>query len=434
MTSWSGLLLVLALAVFPGVARAERPAMVAVDDVRVRAGGRHTLVVSVLDAAGTPVNGLENAFRVTLDGAPVDALEARAGRDVSPQATVTLVVDAAILADVSPAGWTSALRDLSSRLAPGDGVRLVSAGTRVRTREFTASAAERLGDALRGARESEAPHLYDALVDAVRAAARLPERRGVVVLALTRGADGDSRHGSIDVLALARAGGRLTPVEVVLLGDRGAAPESERLRRLAATTGGAVAEITSTDGVGPVLGDLARRGLDRWRVTFRATKWDAKAPRHRVRVAIEHEGARRSTETEYVTADALPASAWRRPLPWLLLGLGAVIALAAWIFGRRRQLGLLVHDGDDWDGVWYDLFGFPISVGGAAGNDLVLGQGQVSRHHAVLERRGRTVELADLNSENGTFVNGERVTRRVLADGDRISFGPAVHVVYEARG
>ena len=60
-------------------------------------------------------------------------------------------------------------------------------------------------------------------------------------------------------------------------------------------------------------------------------------------------------------------------------------------------------------------------------------ESEVSRNHAVLERRGRNIELADLNSENGTLVNGERITRRVLAEGDRISLGDAVHLIFEAR-
>ncbi|MEO5989876.1 MAG: FHA domain-containing protein [Candidatus Eisenbacteria bacterium] len=38
-----------------------------------------------------------------------------------------------------------------------------------------------------------------------------------------------------------------------------------------------------------------------------------------------------------------------------------------------------------------------------------------------------------MNSENGTLVNGERITRRVLAEGDRISLGDAVQLIFEAR-
>jgi pSer/pThr/pTyr-binding forkhead associated (FHA) protein len=121
-------------------------------------------------------------------------------------------------------------------------------------------------------------------------------------------------------------------------------------------------------------------------------------------------------------------------MSWLLPGAVLLLAGLAWALSRRRQRGLLVHDRDADDGVWYELFAFPVTIGGAAGNDLVLPDPLVSRNHATLERRGRTVELVDLNSENGTFVNGERISRRALADGDRLSFGRNVHLIYEARG
>jgi pSer/pThr/pTyr-binding forkhead associated (FHA) protein len=112
----------------------------------------------------------------------------------------------------------------------------------------------------------------------------------------------------------------------------------------------------------------------------------------------------------------------------LLAGLAAW-----WLASRPRQQCLLVHDGDAQEGVWYEVFRLPVRVGAAEGNDIVFADPHVSRQHAVFERRGRTVELVDLNSENGTLVNAERVARRVLADGDRVSLGPDVHLVYEAR-
>ena len=48
----------------------------------------------------------------------------------------------------------------------------------------------------------------------------------------------------------------------------------------------------------------------------------------------------------------------------------------------------------------------------------------ISRQHAVIkidEHGGTTI--IDLDSTNGTFVNGEQVTQRVLKDGDEIDFG-----------
>lgn len=52
--------------------------------------------------------------------------------------------------------------------------------------------------------------------------------------------------------------------------------------------------------------------------------------------------------------------------------------------------------------------------------DLVLDDPNVSRQHAAIERVGDAWVLADLGSTNGCYVDGQRVSRRPLADGDVI--------------
>ncbi|HXJ22649.1 MAG TPA: GGDEF domain-containing protein [Polyangia bacterium] len=47
----------------------------------------------------------------------------------------------------------------------------------------------------------------------------------------------------------------------------------------------------------------------------------------------------------------------------------------------------------------------------------------ISREHAAIERDGGKMVLRDLGSTNGTFCNGDRVDRRELTDGDKISVG-----------
>ena len=54
---------------------------------------------------------------------------------------------------------------------------------------------------------------------------------------------------------------------------------------------------------------------------------------------------------------------------------------------------------------------------------------EVSRNHCEVLFRDGGVEIADMGSRNGTFVNGERTDRRALQPGDLISVGPAVFVV-----
>ena len=64
-----------------------------------------------------------------------------------------------------------------------------------------------------------------------------------------------------------------------------------------------------------------------------------------------------------------------------------------------------------------------VRIGTAPDNDVVLTDRAVSRRHAQIASTAEGWMLRDLSSENGTYVNGQRVTERLLADGDRVQFG-----------
>jgi hypothetical protein len=66
------------------------------------------------------------------------------------------------------------------------------------------------------------------------------------------------------------------------------------------------------------------------------------------------------------------------------------------------------------------------TIGRGSGVDIRLGDPSVSRLHAEIIRRGPYAYVSDLGlSRNGTRVNGRIVTRRVLEDGDVLTFGNA---------
>lgn len=66
-----------------------------------------------------------------------------------------------------------------------------------------------------------------------------------------------------------------------------------------------------------------------------------------------------------------------------------------------------------------------ITIGRIAANDVQIEDEQVSRHHAVIELGdGGSVVLRDLDSRNGTFVDGVRLSgARALTGGERLRFG-----------
>lgn len=63
------------------------------------------------------------------------------------------------------------------------------------------------------------------------------------------------------------------------------------------------------------------------------------------------------------------------------------------------------------------------TVGRHPSNSVVLGTDSVSRFHARIDKRGNFFILQDLNSSNGTYVNGERVTQMTLHHSDEVTFG-----------
>lgn len=64
-----------------------------------------------------------------------------------------------------------------------------------------------------------------------------------------------------------------------------------------------------------------------------------------------------------------------------------------------------------------------ITLGRLHSNDIAIDNRAVSGNHAIFEQIGTEVFVEDLNSTNGTYVDGERVTRRKIAHGDVIAFG-----------
>jgi hypothetical protein len=62
-------------------------------------------------------------------------------------------------------------------------------------------------------------------------------------------------------------------------------------------------------------------------------------------------------------------------------------------------------------------------IGRAAGCEMQIESSSVSRHHALLLLGSREAIIEDLNSTNGVIVNGHKVTRHLLSDGDAVTIG-----------
>ena len=64
-------------------------------------------------------------------------------------------------------------------------------------------------------------------------------------------------------------------------------------------------------------------------------------------------------------------------------------------------------------------------IGRAPGCELRIDSSSVSRHHALLLLGQRDAIIEDLNSTNGVIVNGRKISRQMLNDGDMVTIGEA---------
>jgi pSer/pThr/pTyr-binding forkhead associated (FHA) protein len=67
-----------------------------------------------------------------------------------------------------------------------------------------------------------------------------------------------------------------------------------------------------------------------------------------------------------------------------------------------------------------------IIVGRSSELDMVLVEDMVSRKHAKISAAGDQIVIQDLGSTNGTFVNGEKIKKVRLKEGDRILIGTSI--------
>jgi two-component system cell cycle response regulator len=90
--------------------------------------------------------------------------------------------------------------------------------------------------------------------------------------------------------------------------------------------------------------------------------------------------------------------------------------------GERDRAYLIVLAGSN-VGEMFKIVGEEVSLGRGQNADIQLIDDGISRKHAVIRYDGGEMVVQDMDSRNGTFANGQRVTRHVLHDGDKIQIG-----------
>lgn len=85
---------------------------------------------------------------------------------------------------------------------------------------------------------------------------------------------------------------------------------------------------------------------------------------------------------------------------------------------------LVVHSPDG-EKSFVKIDKFPFTIGRQPDNSLILPDQRISRAHARMIRKEKSIWIEDLNSRHGLFVNGSRIESQPLQSGDLITFGAA---------
>ena len=71
----------------------------------------------------------------------------------------------------------------------------------------------------------------------------------------------------------------------------------------------------------------------------------------------------------------------------------------------------------------------PVTIGREEGNTIQLNDERISRYHLKLQSDNDKVVATDLDSTNGTRINGEDISVRIIRDGDMIALGRSLLLV-----
>lgn len=83
---------------------------------------------------------------------------------------------------------------------------------------------------------------------------------------------------------------------------------------------------------------------------------------------------------------------------------------------------LIIERGPD-KGRRIPLLQFPITIGRDPNNNIVLADDEISRFHLRIKKRGKIIVVEDLDSRNGSYLNGDRMLNSIIKNGDKILIG-----------
>ena len=287
--SRSGPLLLLLIAAAAGSAGADAPVL------QQRETREREIVVSVLDRAGAPVDGLTPGdFVVREDGAAREVLRVR--RDARPL-HLAVLVDNSQAAEPAIAEMRRGLEAFLDKVRPEDRLAFATFGERPELLvDYTTDreVLKQKGVQRLFARPGSGAYLLDAVVEASRGLERRqPERPGILVLT-TEGVEFSTLSHDAVLEALWRSGAALHAIIVTGLVEPDPSRPETRERNLLldrgpATTGGRRDYVLAVTGIGPALASLAAELGSQYLVTY--ARPESLSPPERLEVEVRRPGA-----------------------------------------------------------------------------------------------------------------------------------------------
>jgi Mg-chelatase subunit ChlD len=339
-------------------------------------------------------------------------------------ATIVLALDASRTMKGDPFDRAKAsVLSYIDRMGPNDRLSVLTFSDRVEVvvtfKDSTAKAREVVRE-LEVDRKALTTVLLDGAykaVDVVRRTPDLPNRSFVVVF--SDGKDDGSRATLDEVVDLAVGDARSARIPVFTIGfDRFGGGSLKSLLRLSRGTSAEAFFAQSDELIASYFDEIWRQMLHSYVVRYPA---DLDGAHHSIEVTIGEQ-----SDAQGITYPESGGGAI-----WIAGG-ALAIAGAIGVFYLRRppSAGRLIFLEGPRKGETI-LLGKPrLTIGALADNDIVVPSAAVSRYHAQLQCRGRHVEIKDVGSSNGTFVNGTHVRSCPLEPGDTVRIGD-VDLVYE---
>jgi Mg-chelatase subunit ChlD len=238
-------------------------------------------------------------------------------------------------------------------------------------------------------------------------------RRSFMIL-FSDGRDSNSIHSLDEVIDLANGGANEARIPIFTVGYSGFGGRGlEDLEALSSATGASAFSAASPSQLGRYYDEIWKRMVRSFVIRYPG-ELDGK--RHKVEVTIGSRSDARAADTPDIGSSLWP------------LIIGIVLLVGAGVAGLRflplRTPGRLIFEGGTRSGHSVALRGRKLRIGALEENDLVLNYPTISRYHAQLLIAGSQVEIEDLGSKNGTYVNGTPIrARSQLHLGDRVKFG-----------